>query len=257
MRTNHVKAKLRRGEASVGAWLSMPTLPTTRIMTRQGYDWLTIDGEHSPQNPTLFSDMVALVADSQLSAPFVRIPTNTVEWYKWALDAGAWGVIVPMVNTREEAEQAVSWSKYPPQGSRSIGGVFAPFGFGTTNRAEYAASANDEIMVIIQIESLQAMQNLDAILSVPGLDVAFVGPNDLHAQLGLPPSAEGAEPEFVAALDEIKKVAKRYNLPLGMFCTNGQAAANRIKEGFQLVSATTDAGCLATAATQNLKSALL
>jgi 4-hydroxy-2-oxoheptanedioate aldolase len=225
-------------------------------MTRQGYDWLTIDGEHSPQNATLISDMVALVADSQLSAPFVRLPTNTVEWYKWALDSGAWGVIVPMVNTREEAQQAVSLSKYPPQGGRSIGGVYAPFGFGTTNRAEYAAAANNEIMVIIQIESVQALQNLDSILSVPGIDVAFVGPNDLHAQLGLPPSSEGAEPEFIEALAEIKKVAGRYNIPLGMFCSNGQAAAKRIQEGFQLVSATTDASCLASAAAANFKAAI-
>src|SRR5579885_2930551 len=99
---------------------------------------------------------------------------------------------------------AVRWCKYPPEGTRSIGGVFAPYGFGTTNRVSYAQGANNEILVVLQIESAQGLVNLDDILSVPGVDVAFVGPNDLHAQIGLPPSSEGAEPEFVAALERIK-----------------------------------------------------
>ena len=138
MRTNHVKAKLTRGEPSLGAWLSLPSIPMARVMARLGFDWLTIDVEHSAQNPALMADMVATVADAGSSAPIVRIPFNSVEWFKWALDAGAWGIIVPMVNTREEAQQAVSWSKYPPTGTRSIGGIFAPYGFGTTDRPAYA-----------------------------------------------------------------------------------------------------------------------
>jgi 4-hydroxy-2-oxoheptanedioate aldolase len=252
MRTNNVKAKLKRGEVSAGGWLSIGNIATARLMSRIGFDWLTIDAEHTAQHPELMAAMVATVADSQVCAPFVRVPTNSVEWFKWALDAGAWGVIVPMVNTREEAERAVSWAKYPPQGTRSIGGVFAQYGFGTTNRSEYAANANDEIMVIIQIESPTALENLEEILSVPGIDVAFIGPNDLHALLGLTPSSEGAEPEFVAALEKVKEVAGRYNIPLGIFCSNGQAALQRTKEGFQMVSTISDTSCLALAATQNL-----
>lgn len=252
MRTNHVKAKLRRGEVSGGAWLSLGSVNNARLMSRIGFDWLTIDMEHSGQNPELMAAMVATIADAKTCAPLVRIPTNSVEWFKWALDAGAWGVIVPMVNTRQEAERAVSCSKYPPTGTRSIGGVFAQHGFGTTSRTEYAAAANDEIMVVIQIESPQAIQNLDEILSVPGIDVAFVGPNDLHALLGLTPSTEGAEPEFLAALETLKAAARRYNIPLGMFCSNGPAAVQRIKEGFQMVTITSDAASLGTAAAQNL-----
>ncbi len=256
MRTNHVKAKLKRGEVSGGAWLSLGSVNNARLMSRIGFDWLTIDMEHSGQNPELMAAMVATIADAQTCAPLVRIPTNSVEWFKWALDAGAWGVIVPMVNTREQAEQAVSCCKYPPVGTRSIGGVFAPYGFGTINRAEYANAANNEIMVIIQIESPQAIQNLDEILSVPGIDVAFVGPNDLHALLGLAPSTEGAEPEFLAALETLKEAGRRYNIPLGMFCSSGPAAVQRIKEGFQMVTITSDAASLGSAAAQNLQAVI-
>jgi 4-hydroxy-2-oxoheptanedioate aldolase len=252
MRTNHVKAKLKRGEVSPGAWLSLGSVANTRLMSRIGFDWLLIDMEHSAQNPELMAAMVATIADSPNCAPIVRVPTNSVEWFKWALDAGAWGVIVPMVNTREEAERAVSWAKYPPVGTRSIGGVFAQYGFGTTSRAEYAAAVNDEIMVVIQIESPKALQNLDEILSVPGIDVAFIGPNDLHALLGLAPSNEGAEPEFLAAVETLRQAARRYKVPMGIVCSNGQTALQRIEEGFQMVSLTTDAGSMVTAAAQNL-----
>ncbi|QBD77978.1 2-dehydro-3-deoxyglucarate aldolase [Ktedonosporobacter rubrisoli] len=253
MRTNHVKEKLKRGEPVLGAWLSLPSLPTARIMARLDFDWLLVDMEHSAQTPTQMADMVGAIADAGTCAPFVRIPYNSVEWYKWALDAGAWGVMAPMVSTREEAQQAVSHSKYPPQGSRSIGGIFAPYGFGLTSWSDYAQEANDEILVIVQIESASALANLDEILSVPGIDVAFVGPNDLHAQIGLPPSVDGAEPEFLAALERIKVGAKKYNVAPGIFCGTGESAAQRLSQGFQMVPVTTDINSLITAANQNLR----
>src|SRR5205807_8203525 len=101
----------------------------------------------------------------------------------------------------EEAPRAVAHANYPPLGTRSIGGVFGPYGFGIANGLEYAQTANEQTLVAVQIESVQALENLDDILSVPGIDVAFVGPNDLHAQLGLVPSTDGVEPEFVGALE--------------------------------------------------------
>jgi 4-hydroxy-2-oxoheptanedioate aldolase len=182
----------------------------------------------------------------------VRVPNNSVEWFKWALDAGAWGVVVPMVSTREEAEQAVQWARYPPQGMRSVGGIAAPYSFGTANRKEYARRANDEIMVIIQIESAQALDHIDAICGVPGIDVVFVGPNDLHVQLGLSSSSESTESVFVAALERIKAAARRHNLPLGIYSSGGQAAAQRITEGFGMVSVASDSSCLSSAASSHL-----
>src|SRR5579859_7953580 len=121
MRTNQVKEKLKRGESALGAWLSLPSVPAARIMARLGFDWLVVDMEHSAQNPGLMADMVATIADAGASAPLVRIPANSVEWFKWALDAGAWGVVVPMVNSREEAQHAIQHAKYPLLGARSIG----------------------------------------------------------------------------------------------------------------------------------------
>jgi 2-keto-3-deoxy-L-rhamnonate aldolase RhmA len=253
MRTNHVKEKLRRGEPSPGAWLSLPGVHVTRIMARLGFDWLVVDMEHSAQHAVLMADMVATIVDAGTSAPFVRIPANSVEWFKWALDAGAWGVVVPMVNTREEAQRAVECAKYPPGGNRSIGGIFGPYGFGIASLSDYTRLANDQILLAIQIESAAALANLDDILSVPGIDVAFVGPNDLHAQLGLPPSTEGTEPEFVDALERIKAAARRHHVAMGIFSSNGEAAAARAQQGFTMISVTSDINSMMMAATLNLR----
>ncbi len=252
---NVVKSRLQRGEAALGAWLNLASLSSARLMARLGFQWLTIDAEHGAQHPGLIADMVATIADAGVCAPFVRIPTNSVEWYKWALDAGAFGIVVPMVNRREDAERAVSWSRYPPEGTRSIGGAFAHYAWGAANRAEYVAAINRELLVIVQIESAQALANLDDIMSVPGIDVAFVGPNDLHAQLGLAPRSESDEPAFVEALARIKAAAQRYHLALGIYSSDGVAAAQRIREGFQLISITSDVASLTAGALENLANA--
>jgi len=252
MRTNHVKQKLKQGELALGAWLNFPGIATARVMAQLGFDWLVVDMEHSAQSATLMADMVATIADAGTCAPLVRVPNNSVEWFKWALDAGAWGVVVPMVNSREEVQRALDYSKYPPLGNRSIGGTFGPYGFSTTDWADYAKVANDEIMVIVQIESAQALQNLDEILSVSGIDVAFIGPNDLHAQLGLVPSSDGAEPEFLEALERVKVAARKHHIALGIFSSDGEAATKRISQGFQMISVTTDVSSMITSATRNL-----
>lgn len=255
MRTNQVKEKLKRGEPALGAWLSLPSVPSARIMARLGFDWLVVDMEHSAHNAALMADMVATIVDAGTSAPFVRVPANGVEWFKWALDAGAWGIVVPMVNNREEALRAVEFAKYPPRGTRSIGGAFGPYGFGISNWPEYARVANDETLLIAQIESAAAMRNLDAILSVEGVDVAFVGPNDLHAQIGLAPSSDGAEPEFLEALERIKASASRHGVATGIFSSDGEAAAKRIRQGFQMISVTTDISSMMAEARRNLRAA--
>jgi 2-keto-3-deoxy-L-rhamnonate aldolase RhmA len=253
MRTNHVKQKLKQGELALGAWLNFPGIATARVMAQLGFDWLVVDMEHSAQSATVMADIVATIADAGTCAPFVRVPNNSVEWFKWALDAGAWGVVVPMVNSREEVQRALDYSKYPPLGNRSIGGIFGPYGFGTTDWHDYSRIANNEIMIIVQIESAQALEHLDEILSVPVIDVAFVGPNDLHAQLGLVPSSDGAEPEFLEALERIKVAARKYHIALGIFSTDGEAATKRISQGFQMISVTTDVSSMITSARRNLR----
>jgi len=256
MRANHVKEKLKRDQITLGAWLSLPCIASARVIARLGFDWLLVDMEHCAQTPALMTDMLATIADAGTSAPFVRIPFNSVEWFKWALDAGTWGVVVPMVNTRTEAENAVSWSKYPPMGTRSNGGTFAPYGFGITNRQEYTQAANEEILVVVQIESIKALQNLDEILSVPGIDAAFVGPNDLRMSLGLRPAHEGDEPEFLDALETIKRATRKYGIASGIMSSGGAAAAERIRQGFRMITVATDINCMIDAAQQNLRIAL-
>ena len=225
-------------------------------MSRLGFDWLLIDMEHSAYDPVVMADMVAIIADAGTSAPLVRVPSShNVEWFKWALDAGAWGILAPMINTRQEAELVVSWSKYPPIGTRSIGGAFAQYGFGTTDRASYTNGANDEILVMVQIESRDGLNNVEEILSVPGIDVAFVGPNDLHAQSGFPPSYDGTEPEFVAALERIQAAAKKNHLAAGIIDGDGASAAKRVQQGFQLVTVTTDLNSMIAGATRQLHQA--
>lgn len=254
MDTNHVKVQLLAGKPSYGAWLLLPSVESARVMARLGFDWLAVDMEHSPLGIHEMARMVAAIAETGTCAPLVRLPVHGVEWYKWALDAGAWGVIVPMINSSTEAREAVRWSRYPPQGQRSIGGVFGPYGFGLSQWSDYAAMANEQILVIVQIESAQALAHCNEILSVPGVDVAFVGPNDLHAQLGLPPRSESNEPVFVAALDTIVSASKQTRVPLGIFCSDGAAAA-RIHHGFQMVSITTDVALLTTGAHIQLRAA--
>ena len=255
MRTNPLKTTLHTGQPSYGAWLSIPSLETARAMSRQGFDWLTVDCEHTAFTPNLMAQMVGVIADSNGPVPLVRLPSKrTEEWFKWALDAGAWGVIVPYVNTAEEAAQAVEWCKYPPVGKRSYGAYFASSSFGT-NASEYFKAANDQIVVIVQIETAQAVNNLKSIASVPGLDALFVGPNDLHLSLGLPPSNEGSEPEFVAALEQIKNAAKQHSLGLGMYTSGGEAAAKRVLEGFNMVSVVADLSVLVHGAQQQLHAA--
>jgi 4-hydroxy-2-oxoheptanedioate aldolase len=255
MRKNHVKEKLKQDQPSLGGWLALPSAASARAMARQGFDWLLVDMEHSPQTPTLMADMVAAIADTGQSAPFVRVPTNSIEWLKWALDAGAWGVVVPMINTRQEAENAVSWSKYAPEGTRSNGGIFAPYSFGIADRKEYTREANAEILVVVQIESVEALHNLDEILSVPGVDVAFIGPNDLRVSLGLTPDTDGPEPAFVEALEHFKVAAQKHHVATGILCANGTQARQRLDQGFHMISVITDISGMLASATSNLRTA--
>jgi 4-hydroxy-2-oxoheptanedioate aldolase len=255
MRTNTLKALLQGGQAAPGAWMTLPSLPVARILGRLGFAWVAVDAEHSHGDLSTLAATVGAIVDAGVSAPLVRLPANSVEWFKWALDAGAWGVIVPMVSSRAEAEQAVRWAKYPPEGIRSIGGAYTSFGLGSMDLGEYYQRANAEVLVAAQIEGAAALDDLDGILGVPGIDVAFVGPNDLHAQLGLTPSSEGAEPRFVAALEQIKAAAGRHGKALGIFCSDGAAAAMRLREGFQMVSVVTDAAALRATAARELAAA--
>jgi 4-hydroxy-2-oxoheptanedioate aldolase len=243
MRTNSLKAKLARGEPCRGVWLGIPSVHSARLLARQPVDWLLIDGEHSPVGVETQAQMVAAIAEANGPAPLVRIAQPSVENIKQALDGGAYGVLSPMVNTADEAERVVAWSKFPPDGQRSFGSAYGGLAFGLS-MPEYLSRANKQTLVMIQIESQAALGNLDAIFSVPGIDLAFVGPVDLSISLGLDPMAENQHPAFKKALRDILRAAQAHHLPLGIYCSNGKAAANRIQEGFSLVNVASDIGLL-------------
>ena len=243
MRTNPIKNKLANGEACRGVWLGLPSSFSARLLARLPVDWLVIDAEHAPVDALTLAQMVAAIADTGGPAPFVRVAQASGENMKRALDAGAYGVIAPMINTRAEAEQVVAWSKFPPEGQRSFGSAYAGLAF-DVSMAEYLHTANEQVVVAIQIENRAALDNLDEIFSVKGIDMIFVGPVDLSVSLGLESLAENLHPVFQKALKDILEAAHRHHLPLGIYCSNGQAAAARIAQGFQFVNITSDLNSL-------------
>ncbi|MCR9119546.1 MAG: aldolase/citrate lyase family protein, partial [bacterium] len=181
MKTNPVKQKLKNGEPTFGTWLSLGDLYAARVLARLGFDWLTLDMEHSAIDWSQAAATFAVVADAGC-VPLVRVPEGSHHYIKRALDAGAWGIVVPMVDTVGQAEEIIAAAKYPPTGNRSVGGGMHSMNFGAT-AGDYYAKANDEILVVLQTESPLGVENAEAIYSLPGCDACFIGPNDLRFQM--------------------------------------------------------------------------
>src|ERR1700722_7571236 len=216
MRPNSVKRALKAGQPSVGTWLSLGSITAARFLARTGFAWLNVDIEHSLVDWETATHIFAAVADAGCTA-LARVPANRHDHIKRVLDNGAMGVVVPMVNTREEAEAAVAACLYPPVGNRSVGGSVHALNFQATP-AEYFARANDEVLVVLQCEHIQCVENADAIFSVPGIDAIFVGPNDLSYSMrskdGKPPSAEAT----AQAMKHILATCKKHHAPAGLHC---------------------------------------
>jgi 4-hydroxy-2-oxoheptanedioate aldolase len=251
MKRNHVRAKLKRGESSVGTWLTLPDPVAARLMARVGFDWLTVELEHSPTSLETAAHSLAIIASSG-PAPLVRVPVNSVENIKRVLDIGAWGIVVPMVNTRAEAEAVVAAARYGPIGSRSIGGQLHAANF-ETDAATYYAKANDEILVVVMAEHVKAIENAEEIISVPGIDAVFIGPNDLHNSMCKPPCFESDDAQFVQALDHILKVARKHGVAAGIHVLDAEAAQRRIAQGFQFIAVTSEAGMMLSKAQEIAK----
>ncbi len=235
---NKVKQRLAAGEAVVGAWLGIPHTLSARVMAQVGFDYLCVDMEHMPIDLGAAADMFAVIASAGC-VPLVRVPWNTAENIKRVLDCGAYGIVVPMVNTRAEAEAAVAAARYPPTGIRSVGGSLHAMNFGT-DPATYYARANEEILVVLQAESPEGVSNADAIMGVPGVDAVFIGPNDLLCQMGKTPRMECDDPEFVAALDTILNTATRHGIAAGIHTANSEMCNRRVEQGFRFMAIASD-----------------
>jgi 4-hydroxy-2-oxoheptanedioate aldolase len=218
-------------------------------LAQLGFDWLLIDQEHGAIDATLTQYLLQAMSIGD-AIPLVRVPWNRADWIKRALDAGAYGVVVPMVNSREEAEQAVAACKYPPHGIRSIGGTRTRLYGGP----DYVEQANDEIAVILQIEHIDAVKRAREILSVPGIDAYFIGPGDLCASMGLPNTWSPDFPEYWAAVDEVQRVARELGVPAGMH-TSGDRAADLIDRGYQFVAVGFDVSFMVSSAQAAVRAA--
>lgn len=234
MKHNPVKAALKAGKPQVGTWLSLGNVFAARLMARTGFPWLTVDMEHSPISWNEAALLFGCIADAGC-VPLVRVPRGTHENIKRALDAGAHGIVVPMVNTVEEAKIAVAAAKYPPTGNRSIGGGLHSMNFGTSS-GEYYKHANDEVLVILQTESPEGVRNAEEIYSLPGVDAIFVGPNDLLWQMKGPDGKDPAPEEFEAMLQRVLAAGKKTGTPVGLHVFSTADVKRRIAEGWQFIA---------------------
>jgi 4-hydroxy-2-oxoheptanedioate aldolase len=253
MKKNPVKAALKAGKPQVGTWLSLGDVFASRVMARTGFPWLTVDLEHSPIDWSAMANCIGAIADAGCT-PLVRVPRGDHDYIKRVLDAGAHGIIVPMVNTVEEAKIAIAAAKYPPAGNRSVGGSLHALNFGAS-AGDYFKHANDEILVILQTESPEGVANSEAIYSLPGVDGIFVGPNDLQAQMRTPDGKDPSPEEFEAMLQRVLAMGKKVGTPVGLHCQSTEQVQKRIAEGWQFIALGSELRFMVTEA-QKLVSAL-
>ena len=245
---NRIKRLVKQGKKVSGAWSQIASPIATEIMARAGFDFLMIDMEHGP------GDVLALVAQCQAmngsdAVPFVRAPWNDFVVIKRILDAGAYGVLVPYVNTKDEAQAAVRACKYPPQGIRGIAGSPRAAGYGQ-NIMNYLKYANDEIFIMTAIETPEAVANLDEILAVDGLDGLFVGPMDLSTSMGYFGNPNNPQVQQVIAGVEKKVLAS--GKALATISGSWQQALDLYKRGYQLVLLMADGVALGSIAAERV-----
>jgi len=249
VRPNRVKRQLRAGEPSLGTFMALGSALGAEQLAHLGFDWLVIDQEHGAIDATLTQSLLQAISTTE-TIPLIRVPWNRGEWIKRALDAGAYGVVVPMVNDRADAEAAVAAVRYPPLGTRSIGGSRTRLYGGP----DYVEKANDEILLVVQIESARAVENAREILGVPGIDAYFIGPGDLCASLGLPNTWEPDFPEYWAALEKVERAAAEAGVPGGIHASPGRAAA-MIERGYRFVAIGFDISYMVASASAALQAA--
>ena len=244
MSSNMLKKRLQAGKACVNAWLAIPSGFSAEVMAQCGWDSVTVDMQHGVQD---YHSMVACfqAMDKHPISPLVRVPWNEPGIVGKVLDGGAWGVICPMVNNAAEAKALASYALYPPKGKRSNGPIRAG-AYGSSGN--YQKTANDEILVIPMIETKQAVENIEAILDVPGIDGIYVGPSDLSFSYGLEPKLDVEDPFVLKIYEKLLSECGKRGIAAGLH--NGSPAyANRmIKMGFKLVTISNEVGLMVAAA---------
>jgi len=243
IRENTVKSKLNAREVTIGSVVSIPSSLVAEAMAQAGFDWLFIDMEHGILSLESVHSICQAV-NTTSAVPIVRVPWNDPVYVKQVLETGALGVIFPMINSPEEAQLAVQSTRFPPDGIRGIGGQRA-MGFGAWFQ-EYLEIANDLMLVVCQIEHIKAVERIDSILSVPGVDVAFIGANDLSASMGLRGQRE--HPSVRDAMRRVEEAARKAGVVMGCAEPGADQAKGRIAAGYRFVCVGHDAGILNSSA---------
>jgi len=242
--SNKLKARIAAGKAAVNGWLAIPSGFAAEVMAQCGWDSVTVDLQHGVQD---YQSMVQCFQAMQVHpiTPLVRVPWNEPGIIGKCLDGGAMGIICPMVNTAAEAKTLVDASLYPPLGKRSNGPIRAAM-YGEASL--YQATANSEILVIAMIETQAGIDNIDEVLSVPGISGIYIGPSDMGLALGLLPILDREEPVILEIYDKLLASCKRHGKFAGLHNSSAAYAARMIHKGFQFITIANDSGLMARAA---------
>ena len=247
MRANNIRDIWANGGRVINGWLAIPSSFSAEVMAHAGFDSVTVDMQHGMVD--FQASLPMLQAISQLDVtPMVRVPWNDPIPIMKALDAGAYGIVCPMINNREETERFVGACRYGPDGYRSFGPARAAMYGG----ADYAEKANETIITLAMIETKEAMGKLDEIMSTPGLDAIYVGPADLSIGLGYAPSGDPTEPDVLRAFADILAVAKKHGVVACSHTAGGDMANRLFEQGFQLCTIANDTRLLAMKAAEEI-----
>ena len=230
MRINRVKQLWREVKPAIGGIISIPSCLSAEAMAHTGLDWLCLDMQHGCLD---YSDVVPMLTAVSTTAvtPLVRVPWNEPSMIMKVLDAGAYGVIVPMVSDRAEAERAVAACRYPPVGIRSNGPNRAVYYGG----ADYQKNADQEMLCIAMIETAEGISKMVEVISTPGLDAVYIGPTDLALSLGLPPVMDNDDPKHVATVNKILETCRKHKVKAAMHTTSAKYTQRYIDQGFNMV----------------------
>ena len=247
MRENRLRTLWAEGKPALNGWLALPDSFSAELMAHQGFDALTIDLQHGLVDVQRMIGMLQAISSTP-TVPVVRVPWLEPGVLMKALDAGAYGVICPMISTREEAQRLVAFTRYAPEGTRSFGPARASLYAG----ADYAAQANRTVVAFAMIETAQALDKLDAILSVEGLEAIYVGPSDLSLALGCKPVFDEVEPKVAQALQHIAERARAHGVVAGVHCGRADVARARVALGYRFVTVGSDTRMLSNGAQELL-----
>lgn len=237
-----LKRRLKEGEVALGTWVTINHPDVTDILSELPFDWLVFDMEHAPIDVGDL-EVLAMPLHGTEIAPIARVPWNDMVVIKRVLDVGMQGVLVPWVNSRGEAEAAVAAARYPPRGVRGVGPRRCTR-FGSRPFLDYYERfEKEELVVLIQVETAKALENLEDILSVEGIDVAYIGPMDLSVNLGIP--AQFGHPKFKSAVEKVRKTCEKYGVTPGIHTFNPEMAEEMVESGFRFVALLSDMRILA------------